>query len=392
LRFPEFSGEWEKKKINSFTTVKAGATPSTLKPEYWNGNIRWMSSGELNNKRIYEVNGRISELGLQKTSTTVIPVGCVLIGLAGQGKTRGTAAINYVELCTNQSIASILPSAEIDTEFLYQNIESRYQELRDISSSDGGRGGLNLKIIGNLFVPVCSIKEQQKIAKFLSLLDKRIATQNKIIEQYKSLIKGLSEKLFAQVIRFKGFAEIWQKNSFGAVLVKNLTKNKNQNYSTVQSVSNKYGFVDQNEIFENRRVASINTSNYYVIDKGCFAYNPSRINIGSIAYKNDDKTSIISPLYISFRAKNNVLTDCFLWYWFTTADFKAQMNNLFEGSVRDTLSYESLTQMVISLPSIEEQCKISDFLFKISGKIETEECMLEQLEAQKSYLLSQMFI
>ena len=198
LRFPGFEGEWDKLKVRDFTRVVAGATPATDKKEYWGGVIRWMNSGELNLKRVYEVQGRITQLGYDKTSTKIIPPHSVLIGLAGQGKTRGTAAMNYVELCTNQSIASILPSDSFYSEFLYQNVESRYKELRDISSGDGGRGGLNLQMIYNLYIPHCSMQEQKKIGDFLYLLDQRIAIQNKVIEKYESLIKALAHEIIGK--------------------------------------------------------------------------------------------------------------------------------------------------------------------------------------------------
>ena len=115
--------DWEVKSLGDITRIQAGGTPSTLFEAYWNGNIRWMNSGELNLKRVYEVEGRITELGLNNSSTHLIPKGCVLIGLAGQGKTRGTAAINYVDLCTNQSIAAIFPSKFHSSDFLYQYLD-----------------------------------------------------------------------------------------------------------------------------------------------------------------------------------------------------------------------------------------------------------------------------
>ena len=123
LRFKEFEGSWLETTIGEISPkIIAGGTPSTLKPEFWNGNIRWMNSGELNLKRVYEVENRITEEGLEKSSTKLIPLGCVLIGLAGQGKTRGTVAINMVDLCTNQSIASIHPNPKVfDEDFLYCN-------------------------------------------------------------------------------------------------------------------------------------------------------------------------------------------------------------------------------------------------------------------------------
>jgi type I restriction enzyme, S subunit len=118
-RLPDFHGNWETKRISEFTDCAAGGTPSTLVASYWGGSIRWMSSGELNLKRVEDVEGRITEAGLRNSSTKIIPKKCVLVGLAGQGKTRGTVAMNFVELCTNQSIAAIFPSPAFVPEYLY---------------------------------------------------------------------------------------------------------------------------------------------------------------------------------------------------------------------------------------------------------------------------------
>lgn len=113
--------DWEVKKIGQFTDCTAGGTPSTKVPEYWNGDIRWMNSGELNYKIVREVENRITKEGLKNSSTKLIPPFCVLIGLAGQGKTRGTVALNKIELCTNQSIASIFPNENFYYKYLYYN-------------------------------------------------------------------------------------------------------------------------------------------------------------------------------------------------------------------------------------------------------------------------------
>ncbi|MCF2612819.1 restriction endonuclease subunit S [Fusobacterium perfoetens] len=165
LRFKEFEKEWEEKKIGDITNLTAGGTPNTLKKEYWNGNIKWMNSGELNLKFIYDVQGRITELGLKNSSTKLIPEKCILIGLAGQGKTRGTVAINFIELCTNQSIASIFPNFNyFKPMFLYYNLDNRYEELRNLSTGSNGRGGLNLNILKRISVFFPILKEQEKIA------------------------------------------------------------------------------------------------------------------------------------------------------------------------------------------------------------------------------------
>jgi len=386
LRFPEFEGEWEVKKINTFTTIKAGATPSTLKPEYWNGSIRWMSSGELNNKKIYEVNGRISELGLQKTSTSLIPVGCVLIGLAGQGKTRGTAAVNYVELCTNQSIASILPSAEVDTEFLYQNIESRYQELRDISSGDGGRGGLNLKIIGNFSIPVCSLREQQKIAKFLILLDERISTQNKIIEKLESLIRG---------IYFAAKRDNWEMQFLKDILEER--DEQNSCNCPVYSVAVREGVINQIEHL-GRSFAAKDTRNYNVVHYGDIVYTKSPT--GSFPYGIVKQSFVnhpvaVSPLYGVYKPKNPHIANILHYYFLSPINANNYLHSLIQKGAKNTINITSqrFLDKTILLPTNEMEIKnISLLLGIISKKNQIEKDVQKKLYTQKAFLLQQMFI
>lgn len=201
IRFKDNNGkdfpDWEMIRIGDLSTVTAGATPSTVKPEYWNGEIRWMNSGELNLKRVYEVENRITELGLASASTRMLPKYCVLIGLAGQGKTRGTVAMNMVELCTNQSIGAIHPNQnQFIGDFLYHNLDSRYDELRRLSTGDGGRGGLNLQIIRLLKINLPSIPEQKKIADFLSAIDKKIDFVNQQLEKTNTFKQGLLQQMF----------------------------------------------------------------------------------------------------------------------------------------------------------------------------------------------------
>lgn len=203
FRFNEFrkEGEWKKTTIDEIAKVSTGGTPESTNPEYWNGNIPWMNSGELNNKRIYSVSNFITDKGLKESSTKLIPPFCILIGLAGQGKTRGTAAINYIELCTNQSIGSIHPNEDVfDSEFLYQRIDSMYNKLRYLSSGDGGRGGLNLQIIKEFELSLPNLKEQKKIASCLYSLDEIITEQAELIEILKQHKKGLMQRLFPKTI------------------------------------------------------------------------------------------------------------------------------------------------------------------------------------------------
>jgi type I restriction enzyme S subunit len=199
IRLPGFHDVWQVKCVGEFTDVTAGGTPSTLIPSYWGGSIRWMSSGELNLKRVEDVLGRITEEGLSNSSTKMIPTKCVLVGLAGQGRTRGTVAMNFVELCINQSVAAILPSSAVVPEYLYYNLDNRYDELRDLSSGEGGRGGLNLTLIKSLPVSLPSILEQTAIAEVLTDMHAEISA----LEQRREKTRGLKQAMMQELLTGK---------------------------------------------------------------------------------------------------------------------------------------------------------------------------------------------
>lgn len=193
-------------------------------------------------------------------------------------------------------------------------------------------------------------------------------------------------------LRFPEFVKNgeWIECALGKVLIKNSKKNRDSKYTTVQSVSNKFGFINQNEYFENRRVASKDTSNYYIIEKGYFAYNPSRIDVGSLAYKNDNETSIISPLYVSFKANNEIIDDIFLLNFFNSNTFTKQM--IFEGGVRNTLNYENLILIKVKIPqNLKEQQKIASCLTSLDELITAHTDKLEYLKSHKKGLLQNLF-
>lgn len=187
--------DWGIERIGDFTDCTAGGTPSTAISSYWGGTNPWMSSGELHLKRVFDVLERITDEGLVSSSTKYIPAESVLVGLAGQGKTRGTVAIAKISLCTNQSIAAIFPSKEYCTEYLYYNLDSRYEELRGLSTGDGGRGGLNLTIIRNIKLPFPVRDEQITIATILSEMDSEIQALEKRLNKTRQIKLGMMQEL-----------------------------------------------------------------------------------------------------------------------------------------------------------------------------------------------------
>ena len=192
-------------------------------------------------------------------------------------------------------------------------------------------------------------------------------------------------------IRFRNFKDEWTKKKISNFIIKNSDKNKNLVIKNIESISNKTGFTKQSEQFDGYRVASQDISNYYVISPNQFAYNPSRINVGSIAYKKkgEDK-SIISPLYISFSTSSHI-NDSFLWFWFKTTSFKKQRIRFSEGGVRDTLPFENLKKMEISSPLLQEQKKIGNFFAKLDKLLDLQQQKIDKLELLKKTLLQKLF-
>ncbi len=405
LRFKEFSGEWEENTFDKFVTIKGGYAFDSNKmlnaPSKYQ--ILKMSNVYKSKLLLDRSPSYIEEIN-EKEKDYILQYGDTIITLTG---TVGKKDYGYSIIITendkyllNQRLAKISSINDKSDNFFvnqYISINKFLDKFYVISrGGTGNQTNVSTKDMENIEVVFPSLPEQQKIADFLSKVDEKIEKLTKkkeLLEQYK---KGVMQKIFSQELRFKDdngndFPE-WEEKELGEVLIKNSIKNKNQEFQLVQSVSNKYGFVNQDEYFEDRTVASKDLSNYYVIKKGMFAYNPSRIDVGSLAYKYDNEISVISPLYISFEANNSFIADNYLLNWFGTIQFKNQMNRSFEGSVRNTLSYEALRKILIGFPSLPEQQKIADFLSTLDKKIDIVDKELGQVQEFKKGLLQQMFV
>ena len=242
---------------------------------------------------------------------------------------------------------------------------------------------INSKNFSECYVGIPSKEEQQKIADLLRLIDERIATQNKIIEDLK--------KLKSAIIEIEYTPNTKTTSPIGDVIEQISKRNKNNAIQNVLSVSNRQGFIKQSDQFENRNVASEDTSNYKIVEHNDFAFNPARINVGSIARLTTFEKGIVSPMYICFRTQENVAPE-YIDYFFESKHFYCEIQKRLEGSVRQCLSFEGLCNIPLSLPSFEMQQLIGKRLFTLGQKIKTETDLLELLNKQKQYLLRQMFI
>ena len=194
LRFPEFTEEWETKPINDLAVVIGGGTPDTTVKSYWDGEIQWFTPSEIGKTKYVDSSLRtITEDGLNNSSAKRLPPNTILLSSRA---TIGECSLSLRECATNQGFQSLV-SKKCNVDFLYYLIQTKKNDLIRKSC-----GSTFLEISANevrkIQVSIPSDVEQQKIAGLLSLIDERIATQNKIIEDLKKLKSAISKHLFAR--------------------------------------------------------------------------------------------------------------------------------------------------------------------------------------------------
>ena len=344
-----------------------------------------MSSGEVNKRRLDGTDNMISEEGLNNSSARWIKENSILIALAGQGKTRGTVAINNIPLTTNQSIAAIVPVESLHYEFIFQNLIMRYDELRMISSGDGTRGGLNKQIISDIVVPLPSKDEQQKIGAFFKSIDDTIALHQRKLDKLKLLKQGYLQQLFpengknAPRIRFANFEGEWEEHKLGEVA------NRFDNLRIPITASDRIsgdtpyygangiqdyveGFTHDGEFILVAEDGANDLKNYPV------QYVSGRVWVNNHAHVLQGKKSIADNKFLMNAIKN-----------FNIEPFLV-------GGGRAKLNADVMMKIVIKSPTHIEQQKIGTFFKQLDNIITLHQSKIDKLKSIKQSLLQKMFI
>jgi type I restriction enzyme S subunit len=188
---------WRGARLGEVATIETGGTPSRAKPEFWGGTVRWMSSGEVNQRRVASTAEFITEAGVASSNAKVFPPGTLMLAMNGQGSTRGKVAVLEVEAACNQSLAAIRGKNGVDSRFLLHNIDSRYDELRNLTGGDA-RSGLNLGLIRGFRLNVPPPDEQRRIAEVLDAIDAAIGKTEAVIAATERLRSALLGELLTR--------------------------------------------------------------------------------------------------------------------------------------------------------------------------------------------------
>ena len=407
LRFKEFQGEWKEHYLSDYLDFKNGLNP---KPDKFGKGIKFISVMDILNNAIItndcirasvdvseeELQNFCVENGdmlFQRSSETLEDVGRANVYMDDKPAVFGGFVIRGKK------------KAEYNPLFFRYLLASPFARKKIIPMGAGaqhfniGQEGLN-----SVRLHFASLDEQKKIAKILSLLDERITTQSKIIEDLKKLKSAIIEKVFCSpnqknpMCRIEGFEQALSTYKMSDFSSRIATKNKDSKCSLVLTIAAQYGLVNQ-ESFFNKSVASENLTGYYLIHKGEFAYNRSYsagYDWGAVKRLDNYDEGVLSTLYICFKINETIVDSDYLAYYFESTKWHRGLSDIAgEGARNHGLLNVSMTDYFNTkhrFPVIEEQKAIAKMLNTITEKERKATLLGECYQKQKQYLLRQMFI
>ena len=382
MRFPQFTEEWETKKLGEIGEIVNGLTynPNDIAE---NGVLVLRSSNVQNRILAFEDNVYVRTDNYNPVQENDILI-CVRNG--SKNLIGKNALINK----ENEGIAfgafmSIYRSSF--NRFLFHWFDTNeYKEIvhKNLGATINSINGSDLR---KFKVPFPSVEEQNKLASFLSLVDERIQTQNKIIEQLETLIKGICQNLANN--------KHWEKQYLRNILTER--KETNKDNLPIFSVSVSKGIINQIE-YLGRSFASKNTTNYNVVYFGDIVYTKSptgEFPYGIIKQSFIRENVAVSPLYGVYMPKNINIGSILHYYFNSPINANNYLHSLVQKGAKNTINITNQRFMdnAIYLPTDEKEIvKIASLLNAINKKNQTEKAVLTQFENQKKYLLKQMFV
>ncbi len=402
MRFPDYKGEWEVKRLGELMEFKNGINAS--KDLYGKGvkfiNVLDILQNDfITHKKIVGLVDIENET-FEKYSVTY---GDILFQRSSETREEVGSSNVYLDQKETATFGGfVIRGKKIDDYapvFLNKLLKTSIVRNQIISKSGGStRYNVGQEVLASVEINIPDMSEQEKIASFLAQIEGRIQTQMKIIEGYKLLKHGMTQKIFQLEFRFNGTYSKWEKVKLREVLVEHKRKNTSGAIDEVFSVSKEKGIVNQIEHL-GRSYAAESILHYKIAEPYDIVYTKSPTSnfpFGIIKQNQTGRTGVLSPLYGVFRPKNRwigVLIQAYFLSWVNTYNY---LNPLVHKGAKNTMNINNedfLNGAKIYLPTSEqEQQKIAETLSAIDQKIELENQYLDLLKQQKQYLLQNMFV
>ena len=384
LRFTEFSGEWEKCKIKQVCDIATGNKNTQDKSD--DGIYPFY----VRSQTVERINSWSFDGEAILTAGDGVGVGKVFHYSTGK-------------IGVHQRVY-ILSNFTCDSKYLFHYFSSRFYGRVKRMSAKNSVDSVRMEMIADMPIYLASNDEQHKIGNLMSLLNERIETQKKIIEDLKKLKDAIAEKLFccpddeSPELRVENSSDRWNLYRLKDVCQRITERNSQKSSSLVLTIAAQYGLVSQTDFF-NKSVASENLSNYYLIRKGDFAYNKSysgEYAWGAVKRLELYEKGVLSPLYICFRPNPLIVYSDFLSHYFETHKWHNGIAQIAGEGARNhgllNISISDFFETIHRFPELPEQQRIASYLNSLSDKISLANKVLESYTRQKRYLLARMFI
>lgn len=404
LRFSEFQndGKWNSDTMENIFEIRNGYTPSKSNSEYWEGGtIPWFRMEDIrtNGHILSDSIQHVTPLGVKGSG--LFPAYSIIVATTA---TIGEHALIIVDSLANQQFTFLTKrkSFEDKLDMLYFHyFMFIIDEWCKKNTNAGGLLSVNMDSFKKLTIPYPpTLSEQRKIAECFVSLDKQIDFTKKKLEQLKEHKKGLMQRLFPAKgktipeLRFPEFQHEakWIYKSLGDITKVVNKRNRSNRILPVYSINNVDGFIPQEQQFEGMdiKVRGYDISLYKIIGRNTFAYNPARINVGSIGYSGELKDILISSLYVCFKSLEEI-DDNFLMCFFNSYIFNQAVESNVEGGIRSYLFYENFARIKIAVPNLKEQKRIASCIMGIERLIKLTEREVAILEGHKAGLNQQLF-
>ena len=387
--------EWRYDLLGGAATVTTGGTPSRAVPEYWNGNIPWVTTSEINFNTISETNEQITKKGLDNSSAKVFPPQTLLIAMFGQGVTRGRVALLNVPAAFNQACSAILPiNANFDNSFLFCYLSFRYEQIRNMGQT-GTQSNLNASIIKSIPIPLPPLTEQHKIAEILSTWDRAIDQTRRLLDTCKRRKQALMQKLLTGTWRFPEFGKPvmgmefplgWEAAPFSYIA--NLrnerilpTKAPPYRCIELEHIESETGFLLG--WIDSQKQKSIKNRFF----EGDVIFGKLRPYLKK--FHQPDFDGVCTTEIWVFCAKRNICLPTFLYY-LVQSDTFLEGTNISSGTKMPRAEWAIVSSIQLPLPTLPEQEKIASILTAADDEITALRKSLERLQRQKRGLMQKL--
>ena len=406
IRFKRFADDWEQRKLGDvIEEFYNGQTPYRQNRTYWDGDINWLSSGDLNRGIVTHTMEKITEEGKAASGLRIIPKGTLVIAIMGleAAGTRGNCGVLAIDTTINQAcMALIVDEKKVSSNFLFQWYKC-FGNAYALKFTQGTKQqNYNAELLSDLDISYPKIEEQTKIGEYFSTLDNLITLHQRKCNDLQEVKKYMLQKMFpkkgAKVpeIRFAGFTGDWEQRKLEDYLVVSKEKNRDNSYSKedVLSVSGDFGIVNQIE-FQGRSFAGASVEKYGVVETGDVVYtkSPLKANPYGIIKTNLGKAGIVSTLYAVYKPRENTNSQFVQIYFEQDLRMNNYMHPLVNKGAKNDMkvSAENALKGYVTFPSVEEQGKIVEQFQILDNLITLHQQKCESLKAMKKYMLQNMF-